>query len=497
VHSDNFIPADPMVTPISINVSFILKEKFIEFNKNNITKDEILSQLNKSDELVIINQSSNNFNILSWPDEYKFNHIIQGIFQVNGYIGGYFIKKDEVNFRPLIYISQNANTESILFFKQLNKLFDNQMKHQIFLTKNNNYHIRLQSRDFKFIINKFIPYFTNLHTNKYLELIYLEKLYYLLELLKKELKENKENNQKIDSLKFKIINLAYNLADNPIKNINLTEKYELCKLNPNLMAKSTINYIKNINTVLLKNVPKINKWFLYGLFIGGGNFSLIIKKDGLLPCYSLNLKIFYYQKNTIKNFKFIYNIIQFCTGFNIKSNYLIKTNSNVIVWFIEDTKSIKIIKNMWFENNKILFSFWKHNHLILLIRTIILINHIKYWKEGQLIMLNIIYKYSNMSKSIYSDWIEKICNYFDNKLNNKKTNVFLESTNNEKKYTADLTFISLSKNTSWLVTLPINVKPKAKYFFFKTYLTKDKALEQAIKYRDKTLKNWLNSNNLI
>jgi len=75
VHSDNFIPADPMVTPISINVSFILKEKFIEFNKNNITKDEILSQLNKSDELVIINQSSNNFNILSWPDEYKFNHI--------------------------------------------------------------------------------------------------------------------------------------------------------------------------------------------------------------------------------------------------------------------------------------------------------------------------------------------------------------------------------------------------------------------------------------
>ena len=75
MHSDNFIPADPMVTPISINVSFILKEKFIEFNKNNITKDEILSQLNKSDELVIINQSSNNFNILSWPDEYKFNHI--------------------------------------------------------------------------------------------------------------------------------------------------------------------------------------------------------------------------------------------------------------------------------------------------------------------------------------------------------------------------------------------------------------------------------------
>jgi hypothetical protein len=343
-HSDNYIPADPMVTPSSITVPFIFKEKFIEFNKDNITKDEILSQLNKSEELVITNQSSNNFNILSRPEEDKFNQIVQGIFQADGHIGGYFKRKEDVNFIPLVYISQNATTESILFFTQLNKLFDNKMKYQISLTSNNNYHIRLQSRDFNFIVNKFIPYFSNLHSDKYLGLIYLEKLYHLLELLKKELKESKENNQKIDILKFKIIKLAYNLVDNLKKDINLTDKYELCKLNPTLMEKSTINYIKNMNTIILKNVPKLNKWFLYGLYLGDGNFSVSMIKDGILPWYVLRLKIS--QKNTFNNLQFINNIIQFCSSFNIKSYYLTKTHSNVIEWYIEDTNSIKIIKNM-------------------------------------------------------------------------------------------------------------------------------------------------------
>lgn len=478
-----------MVTPSSIIEPFIFKEKFIEFNKDNITKDEILSQLNKS---VISNQPSDSINILYLSEEDKFNQIVQGIFQADGHIGGYFTKKEDVNFRPLVYISQNATTESILFFKQLNKLFDNQMKYQISLTSNNNYNIRLQSRDFNFIVNEFIPDFSNVHGDKYLGLIYLEKLYRLLELLRKELKESKENNKKIDILKFKIINLAYNLVDNPKKEINLKEKYELCKLNPALMEKSTINYIQNMNTILLKNLPKLNKWFLYGLYLGDGNFSVRMIKDGILPWYVLRLKIS--QKNTINNLQFIDNIIKFCSSFNIKSYYLTKKHSNVIEWYIEDTNSIKIIKNMWCENNKILFSFWKHNQLNLLIKTIILKNHIKHWKEGQLTMLNIIYKYSSMSNSFYSDWYKKICFYFDNKIkNNKKIPLFLESS----EIKSDLTFISISKHTSWLVSLPINVKPKAKYFFFKTYLTKEKALEQAIKYRDQTLKDWLHSNNLI
>jgi len=520
LHTDNYIQADPMVTPGSINIPFIYKEKIIEFNSDNNTKEEILLKLKKSEDLFFNNQLSNNIDYQL--EEHKFNQIVQGIFQTNGHIGGYFTSKKDVNFIPLVYISQNATNESIIFFKKLNKLFDNQMNYQISLTSNNNYQIRLQSRDFDFIVNKFIPYFFNLQSDNYLKLIYLKKIYLLL-LLKKELESklmspkqhainmsksinelvvSKENNHNIDIdiLKFKIINLAYNLVDIPKKNITFKEKYELCNLNPILMEKFTSNYIQNIKTISLrnKNVPKINNWFLFGLFLGNGNFSVKLRKDGLLPWYVLKLKIS--QKHTINNLQFIKNIIQFCSSFNIKSYYLIKKHSKVIEWYIEDTNSLKIIKNMWCENNKILLYFWKHNQLNLLIKTSILKNHIKYWKDGQLTMLNIIYKYSNMSKSNYSDWYKKIYYYFDDKIKNKKLPNFLKleaKKESDGLYTNDLTFISISKNTSWLVSLPIKVKPKAKYFFFKTYLSKEKALEQALIYRDQTLKYWLNSNNLI
>jgi len=56
----------------------------------------------------------------------------------------------------------------------------------------------------------------------------------------------------------------------------------------------------------------------------------------------------------------------------------------------------------------------------------------------------------------------------------------------------DLFYICISKDRSWVVTLPtgLNIKPKAKYFFFKTYEgSKEKALRAAIEYRDNTLNN--------
>ena len=56
----------------------------------------------------------------------------------------------------------------------------------------------------------------------------------------------------------------------------------------------------------------------------------------------------------------------------------------------------------------------------------------------------------------------------------------------------DFFYICVSKNISWLVTLPtaLKIKPKQKYFFFKTYGgDKEKALRAAIEYRDNSLNN--------
>ena len=67
---------------------------------------------------------------------------------------------------------------------------------------------------------------------------------------------------------------------------------------------------------------------------------------------------------------------------------------------------------MWCEKNKIFFYFWKHNQFNLLIKTSILKPQIKHWKEGQFAILNIIYKYSIMTKSNYSNRYKKIYYFF-------------------------------------------------------------------------------------
>jgi hypothetical protein len=47
------------------------------------------------------------------------------------------------------------------------------------------------------------------------------------------------------------------------------------------------------------------------------------------------------------------------------------------------------------------------------------------------------------------------------------------------------------------VKLPIKIKPKVKYFFFKTYSSKEEALLEAKNYRDQKLDEWLKDNKLL
>ena len=70
-------------------------------------------------------------------------------------------------------------------------------------------------------------------------------------------------------------------------------------------------------------------------------------------------------------------------------------------------------------------------------------------------------------------------------------NYYTKNKNNKEYY------ISLWREKAWAVKLPIKIKPKVQFFFFKTYESKEKALKEAIKYRDFKLNNWLKENELI
>nr|YP_009722346.1 hypothetical protein [Morchella importuna]QGN66748.1 hypothetical protein [Morchella importuna] len=70
----------------------------------------------------------------------------------------------------------------------------------------------------------------------------------------------------------------------------------------------------------------------------------------------------------------------------------------------------------------------------------------------------------------------------------------MNCTQKEKKSsTLNEFYITMSKNRAWAVNLPValKIKPKTKYFFFKTFNeSKDEALNAAIDYRNAQLNKW-------
>lgn len=63
--------------------------------------------------------------------------ILNGLFQSEGYIGGYFESKQSVTFNPFIFISHDINKDIIKLFKIMNNEFNNQLSYNIYKTNTN------------------------------------------------------------------------------------------------------------------------------------------------------------------------------------------------------------------------------------------------------------------------------------------------------------------------------------------------------------------------
>jgi len=163
------------------------------------------------------------------------------------------------------------------------------------------YSVKLYSRDWNFIINKFIPYFYKLYGNKNkglkrLDWIGLEKLYLLLSDEYKK-RSKLDDSHGIIILIEKIILLACNLVDN-IKRKNLILD---CFFLYNIVASQTIDFFK-----IKENKELINNYFLLGLMLGDGNLYIRIRESKILPWFIPNIRID--QKVTKDNLFFLNDI---------------------------------------------------------------------------------------------------------------------------------------------------------------------------------------------
>lgn len=423
-----------------------------------ISKESLLEKIEKA-KLDYKDSASNYCDTPLNKEGKDFRLLANGVLQAEGHIGGCFPSLGSFQFRPFIYICQNASDESIKFLVTLYYALNQCMEFTISKNKSNIYHIRLQCRDFYQIVNIVIPYFSLTYGDKYKGLKKLEKIYYLKLELKSEGDQARSN-----LIKAKITYLAYSLVDNSARIITLFQKLgdlRFLEISPNYL-----NFSDNTN--------KIQPLFILGFFLGDGNFTVRIRKGINLPWFIPILRI--PQKLTDDNIKLLKIISDYFNKHNIKSE--IKISNRSVELIISEIKHIKTLVNSttYKEINNNLF-YWKKNQLFLMQRCILIMGvSANNWKKAKLVLLENLYSVIGYQKPI-EYWINVLDNYYSN----------------SKYYNPDNFYICNYKDKAWSVTLPIVVKPRIKYFFFKTYMSKDLALIEARSYRDKLLNNWLTS----
>lgn len=391
-----------------------------------------------------------------------FKKLVNGVFQAEGHIGGGFTSLLSIFFRPMVYISQNASDYSINFFVLLWLILDKDQNLKYIISINNKsryFHIRFQTRNWIFIIDKLIPYLSLVYGDKYKGLHKLIDIYYIINL-----------NNPSNSLKAKLINLTYCLVDNSAK---VTSKEEKLKAvlgeNHNVLFKLE-NYKDNTKPLSLL--------FLSGFLLGDGNFTLRIR-DYVTGIWFIPL-IRLEQKFTEDNYYIFKNIVIFLDTLSVKANISYFTLNGVVIRItltIEGKQAVgKLIKAL--EGYNSLF-FWKEEQINLMKNSLVLSSvAARHWKDSQLALLRLIYiREDHKLEKSFEHWVTRL-----NEIYSKRENTNF--------------YITMSKNQAWLVSLPVALKilPKAKYFFFKTYNnSQEEALRAAIAYKDEQLKKWLSS----
>jgi hypothetical protein len=105
-HSDNYIPADPMVTPASIlgfsDNSLNNKRLLISRDVGIVIIDGNKIYMNRQElKDYIINLSTNKIELLDTKTLNLFRSVANGIYQAEGHMGISFNNLNDINFRPI------------------------------------------------------------------------------------------------------------------------------------------------------------------------------------------------------------------------------------------------------------------------------------------------------------------------------------------------------------------------------------------------------------
>ena len=173
---------------------------------------------------------------------------------------------------PKGFISQIASIESIQFFSLLNQVFDYQLSFKLEVLPSGYWNIKIQSRNWDFIINKIMPYFNQLYGEKHTGMLKLARIYELLPVKQQE-------------AKVELVTLAYNLTSSGLRTIPLTTKKQaVTSLNISEIEIPSVS-------VYPSNGTSLNTLWILGFFLGDGNIYIRIRDKNVGLEYIPQLRI--------------------------------------------------------------------------------------------------------------------------------------------------------------------------------------------------------------
>lgn len=396
------------------------------------------------------------------PEELNsFKSLVNGFFQAEGCIGGYFNNIKSRTVRPSWTIGQNASLETIQFFglvMQVLKKANLTCSYRVL--PSGIWFLTLRCTSWTELKETVFPYFDQLHGSKFAA-------------IQKLLQIDKLRKDKSQQAQIQCIMLAYDLTESGTRKFSMTEKISACMSADNILLPELPITVAQPP----QNITSINFCWIQGFFLGDGDMFIRIREvEGgiqFIPIFrltqvrsSINLALFLIIQNYLKSIE-ITSYIKTQTA-----NYELAVEGKIMC--------DRLIQHISF-STKNKFSFFKVSQIKVFTKVLYLLHlNIKNWIELQLAIVDLVYSIPHIREYDKSYWYKKIIEV--HKLTIKDTfsiGAFIAP------YKKDNRLIG------WVVTIPksLSIKPAAKYFVNLQDL--EKAKLDAIAYRDNLLEKSL------
>lgn len=429
-----------------------------------------------------LKQCKDNFKLPSNFNSEEFREVANGFCQGEGHISCRIRGK---YFTPVFVINQNLTLKSLDFFLALWHELGRTSSLTLIKNKYGQIVIRLSSENWDTILNVYAKYFNLIYGEKYIAFQKLSTIRYLT-----------SNHLKLDPSSLCLgTHIVYSISANGTeRKLSLSEQLSLFCISPT--NRDIPNYTDNFN--------KVTILFIIGLILGDGTLHLRLRKSDMGSIWLIPT-LFIPQLKNKYNAHFFSILESFFKSFDINVYTVNNAKDSETLDILSssakvDKENIKEMTILTVESIHSMFEklipilkpysqyfYWKYSQYELMLSVAQLVNAKSHLTSyGFKTIIEIVYSSSNKRSQSKKFWIDVIESWF-----NSRAAKFKSAENNIQAVYGRGTLTE--KIIAWKCVFPIHSNLKPRQFGFTNEAESKIALAQAIKYRDLTIKSWVDS----